>query len=247
MTNNPETPQLSNGKPWAERLRSVPRTFRKLGLAGGSAVVLQNIFPEWVLSGKACLVTYRDFRPFAKAEDEDEDLGVRLFRPEDQPRIAYFDNTSWNFFKQMPKEDWDSYVLEVDGELVGATWFHRRHFSPFPWLNFTVPNGAIAHCNHVVSPAHRRKAYPMRMRTFAIRRYLKEGITFYLASMYTNNFAARGSSAATGSKIVGRLWYVNFFGWKLVGHDGKLRLGRWSPERRLIIPLSIPDFHTRQG
>ena len=155
-------------------------------------------------------------------------------------------NSFWDYFKQMPKEDWDGFVLEVDGEPVATTWFHRRHFNPFSWLDFTVPSGAIAHSNHVVSPPHRRKGYPTIMRNFALRRYIEEGFTCYFSSIDTINIAARRFSARTGSKIVGRLWYVNVFGLKLVGHDGKLRLGRWNADRKLIIPLSLPDFHTHR-
>ena len=83
-----------------------------------------------MLSAKACYVTNRDIAPYAKADVEN--LGVRLFRPEDHPRIAHFD-TSWETFKQIPKEDWNGFVLEVNGELVAAAWFHRHYFSPEPW------------------------------------------------------------------------------------------------------------------
>ena len=206
MTNDSNAPKLSARKPWAERLRAVWPTYSEYGPANTLAIIIRAIFPEWMLSGQACLVLYRGFPEHPQGVDAES--GVRPFQPEDQPRIAHFDNSSWDYFKQMPKEDWDGFILEVAGEPVATTWFHRHQFSPFPWVNFTLPEEAIAHCNHVVNPPHRRKGYPTTMRNFALRQYIEEGFTCYFSSIDTINTAARRFSAKTGSEIVGRLWYT---------------------------------------
>jgi hypothetical protein len=86
----------------------------------------------------------------------------------------------------------------------------------------------------------------MRLRTYAARQYANQGFRAWFSSIELTNIASRRSTlrqAPNAHMSRGDLlhfWFLRSFGWTLVSQNGKLRFGRWGPEKPLQIDLEIP-------
>ncbi len=130
-------------------------------------------------------------------------------------------------------------ILEQDGRIGAWNWFEAEGHDDYDWLRFTLSPGEIWGFNGRVAPDLRGRAAFARVRGFAARDLAREGNCRIVSNIDALNRSSLRARAKTGSVALGRFFWVRLLGVTLVVLNGRLRIGRWGPQRRLALATEI--------
>jgi len=130
-------------------------------------------------------------------------------------------------------------ILELGGEVAGWQWYEDNSHDDFGWLRFKLSAGDIWAFDALVAPDQRGKGIFARMRRFSATELSKAGYRRIVGWHDALNRSSLRARTKTGSRPLGRIYWLRFLTVTCVYDGRSIRIGRWSPRRRLELPVAI--------
>ena len=130
-------------------------------------------------------------------------------------------------------------IVELGGQIAGWNWFEENSHDELDWLRFKLSPGDIWGFDALVVFSQRGKGLFARIRRFAATELSKAGYRRILSWHDVLNRSSLRARMKTGSRPLGRIYWLRFLTVTLVYDSRSIRIGRWTPTRRLELPVAI--------
>lgn len=216
--------------PW-QRFRRKSREVRPLYLL---QIVFQKVVPRDLLRVRSLFLFETDFQ--GRKTTAPDDPNIRWATMEDVAGLARLANGPEEVRARF--ESGARAVIALrDGRVVAAVWYRPGYCEMDHWMRFTAPADAVWGLSARVLPEYRGQRLFGNMKRLAALDYARAGHSRILTYIETLNYNSIKANRTSGGRPVGRVVTVRFLGFSAVYCNRRLRVGRWTPEKLLELPI----------
>lgn len=135
-------------------------------------------------------------------------------------------------------------ICELNDEIVGISVYDTRSHKYSDWLQIDMTEDVIWNTRVWIAPGQRGKGLHHRIRAFSVGKLRPEGFHRSLAIVEASNVSSLRASLK-GANIACACTYFRLLNFTMVWLDGRLRVGFWRSDHRLVVPSS--EIHTEPG